>query len=206
MKMCRLSLFLFILYLPWHAVSAEPDASRVLGAKFVLPINEQDQTVLSVQLPSNFRAAQSFKNQNLNNKEIFFIPVNRMKAQEKEIILLIPKLNSGISAVDAVEKFAAQFKKTTQKMTVLKEQKKDHKGFVQAAKLIMYEYKNEVEILNLYAVSGPKHLIMLQYTIKIQNKNDIQPMINKIVMFFNQNVKIKKQAITQPQIRLKDSI
>lgn len=204
--MNRIWIGLFILLLPINSMLAAPNTAGQPGLRLVLPINEPKKIVLSIQLPSNFRATQSFKNQNLNNKELFFIPVDRIKSKQKETILLIPKLNSSLSAVELVEKFTAQFKKTTEKMMVLKEQKKEHNGFVHTAKLIMYEYKNEIEIVNLYAVSGPKHLVMLQYSIKIQNKSQIQPAVNKMVMFFNQNVKIKKQAITAPQIRLKDSI
>lgn len=196
----------FLLLFSVQTLHAQPDVSRVLGPKFVLPVNEEEQMTLFIQFPQDFHAAQSFQNQNLNNRELFFIPVNRMKSENKEIILLIPKLNSGISSVEIVDKFTAQFKKISQKLVVLKEQKKEYKGFRHAAKLIMYEYKNQVEIVNLYAVSGPKHLIMLQYSIKIQNKSQIQPAINKMITFFNRNVQIKKMAIKKPEIRLKDSI
>lgn len=185
---------------------AQPDVSRVLGPKFVLPLNEAEQMALLIQFPRNFHAAQSFQHENLNNKELFFIPVNNIKSQNKEIILLIPKLNSGIASEDIVDKFAVQFKKTSQKMMILKEQKNEFKGFTHAAKLILYEYQNKVQLVNLYAVSGPKHLIMLQYSINIQNKNEIQPAINKMIAFFNQNVQIKKMKIKKPEIKLKDSI
>ncbi len=206
MNIFRLIITTFFLLFTMQTLHAEPDVSRVLGPKFVLPVNESEQIALVIQFPQDFHAAQSFKNQNLNNKELFFIPVNRIKSDNKEIILLIPKLNSGISAEDMVNKFAEQFKKTSQKTLILKEQKKDYKGFTHAGKLIMYEYKNQVQIVNLYAVSGPKHLIMLQYSMNIQNKSQIQPTINKMITFFNRNVQIKKMAIQKPEIKLKDSI
>ena len=205
MNMFRPVITVFLLF-AMQVLNAQPDVSRVLGPKFALPINEEEQMTLFIQFPQNFHAAQNFKNENLNNKELFFIPVDRIKSQNKEIILLIPKLNSGISSAEIVDKFTAQFKKTSQKMLILKEQKKEYKGFTHAAKLLMYEYKNQVEIVNIYAVSGPKHLILLQYSIKIQNKSQIQPAINKMITFFNRNVQVKKMGIKKPEIRLKDSI
>lgn len=205
MNIFRTVITVFLLFAV-QVLHAQPDVSRVLGPKFVLPVNEAEKMALLIQFPKNFHAVQSFKNENLNNKEIYFIPVDKIKPQNKEIILLIPKLNSGISSAEFVDKFAAQFKKISQKMLVLKEQRKEYKGFTHAAKLIMYEYKNQVQIVNLYAVSGPKHLIMLQYSINIQNKSQIQPAINKMIAFFNKNVQIKKMEIKKPEIRLKDSI
>lgn len=205
MNIFRPVVTLFLLF-AMQSLNAQPDVSRALGPKFVLPINEAEQMSLLIQFPQNFYAAQSFKNENLNNKEIYFIPVDKIKNQNKEMILLIPKLNSGISSEEIVDKFSEQFKKISQKMLVLKEQKKEYKGFTHSAKLIMYEYKNQVQIVNLYAVSGPKHLIMLQYSIHVQSKSQIQPAINKMLTFFNKNVQIKKMAIKKPEIRLRDSI
>ena len=117
-----------------------------------------------------------------------------------------PELARQISAFEALDKFTEQFKKTSQKMSILKEQKKEYDGFIHAARLIIYEYNNQVELLNIYAVSSPTNLVVLQYSIKIQSNSEIQPDINKMLTFFNQRVHIKKQSITQPQIKLKDSI
>jgi hypothetical protein len=192
--------------LPLASAFSQSDVTRASGMKLVFPINEQQKLSLLLRIPQNFRSAQSFKNQNLNNKKIFFIPVNAIKTNQKEMIVVIPKLNSGMSAVEIVDKFTKQFKKSTQKMSILKEQKKEYEGFTHAAKLILYQYKDEVELLNIYAVSGPKHLVIVQYSIKIQNNNQVKPAIAKILTFFNQGVQVKKQPIPQPQIRLKDSI
>ena len=204
--MIRFLIVIIAFLLSIQVVSAEPNVGKVPGIRFVLPLNPQKEWTLMVHLPPNFIPVENFKNQNLNNKKIFFVPINNLKAEKKEMILIIPKLNSKISAFEALDKFTEQFKKTSQKMSILKEQKKEYDGFIHAARLIIYEYNNQVELLNIYAVSSPTNLVVLQYSIKIQSNSEIQPAINKMLTFFNQRVHIKKQSITQPQIKLKDSI
>lgn len=178
----------------------------VFAIQLTVPINEEKQLTLIVQLPNDFKSLQDFKNRNLNNKEIFFAPINQGEEEQKEMIMMIPMLKSKISAVTIVDKLTEQFKKTAQEISVIKERKETYDDFTHAGRLIIYKYKNEIELVNIYAVSGPENVVVLQYSIKVKNKAQVGLALNKILNFFHQGVKVRKQKLNAPKIKLKDLI
>ncbi len=156
----------------------------------LFPVNVVNEKInLKVEIPKNFK-----KLDNANSDLLEFIPATDKDPYAwSEIITVIPYIGKRIKAKEIVKTISEGIKQGGQNAIVLEEKYTSNGQYDEAYAVIGYTNQSRMELIKMYAASGPYDSVVVQYTIHIKSHtDDFRIPIDKVDNYFKNHVRIIK--------------